>query len=328
VYYYGANSCFDADLITALSSIIDARSADVISDSWGETISSSTGNLPASVIAEYSQLFEQAALEGIEVTFSAGDCGDEDPATSCGTSDTSTQPQADFPSSDPWVTSVGGTAIEIGKYGNVTRTVPWGDDAWLQSGTGWESLGWVYGGGGGTSGPAAGSDFAGFAQPAYQKGVVPASLSETLPTGAKSGHPMRVTPDVSMDADPWTGFLEGYTQTLPDGSTGYAENDIGGTSLASPLFAGLVADGIQARILRHGFQNPTLYLDYALTHGHAFHNVVTPSSAASSPVEILAAYGGVPAIAVQLGDDQALVGTPGYSDAGGVGTPGGIYPGF
>ena len=34
----------------------------------------------------------------------------------------------------------------------------------------------------------------------------------------------------------------GFTQTLPDGSTGYAEAGYGGTSVSSPLFAGVQAD--------------------------------------------------------------------------------------
>jgi subtilase family serine protease len=328
VYYYGANSCADSDLLAAFTSIVDNHSADVVTDSWGEVISSSTGDLPSSVIDEYTQLFEQAALEGIEISFSAGDCGAEVPSTSCGADDTSTQPQADFPDSDPWVTSVGGTAVEIGQNNKVENVVPWGDDAWLLENGSWASYGWIYGGGGGTSGPALGGDFTGFAQPSYQRGVVPTSLSETLPTGQKTTTPMRVTPDVSMDADPFTGFLIGYTQTLPDGSTGYAESDIGGTSLASPLFAGLVADGLQSHLLRKGFQNPALYTDYALLHTLQFRNVVSPTSAATAPYQILPAYGGTPPIAVRMGDDQLLIGQPGYSDAGGVGMPLGIYLGL
>ena len=44
-------------------------------------------------------------------------------------------------------------------------------------------------------------------------------------------------PDVALDADPTTGMLIGETQTFPDGVY-YDEYRIGGTSLASPLFAG------------------------------------------------------------------------------------------
>ena len=326
VHYYGANSCEDSDFIVTLAAIIDHHSADIITDSWGEPISSTTGNEPASTIGVYNQLFQRAVAEGIEVSFSAGDCGPENPVTVCGQADTTSQPQADFPDSDPYVTSVGGAAVEIGKYNTVERAVPWGDDLWFLNGTSWESIsalgyephGWEYGGGGGTSGPATGDTFAGFPQPWYQRGVVPLSLARTLPTGQVSATPMRTTPDVSMDADPYTGMLIGETQTLPDGSTGYAEYDIGGTSLASPLFAGLLADSIQSGTTGRGFVNPTLYADAFLRV--LFQPVVTPS-AATAPYTILAPYQGQPPLAVELGDDLALIGTPGYSEAGGVGMP-------
>jgi len=332
VHYYGANSCYDSDFLATLASIIDTHSADIITNSWGEVISSSTGNEPASTIAVYTELFQQAVAEGIEVSFSAGDCSDENPVTVCGTDDTSTQPQADFPDSDPYVTSVGGTAVEIGRNNTTERVVPWGDDGWLLENGAWESLsalgylphGWIYGGGGGTSGPATPDTFPGFTQPWYQKGIVPVSLAETLPTGARSPVPMRTTPDVSMDADPFTGFLVGQTQTLPNGTTGYAESDWGGTSLASPLFAGLVADAEQSGTLPPGFVNPALYQDYASGPG-VFRSVITPSAFAA-PYTILPAYEGQPPLATELGDDLDLVGTPGYNEAGGVGTPYSVFP--
>jgi subtilase family serine protease len=327
VHYYGANSCFDTDFIATLTSIIDTHSADIITNSWGEPISSTTGNLPPATISEYNALFEQAVAEGIEVSFSTGDCGAEVPSTGCGQTDTTSQPQADFPDSDPYVTAVGGTSVEIGKHNDVERTVPWGDDAWaLESGS-WQSVGWIYGGGGGTSGPSTDGAFPGFPQPWYQKGIVPTKLAESLLTGQQAAKPMRVVPDVSMDGDPFTGFLIGYTQELPDGTTGYAEVDYGGTSLASPLFAALVADGEQSHQLPRGFVNPILYRDDSFLGAVWFRPVITPSAAAA-PYDILPAYQGSPAIAVRLGDDQLLTGAPRYSDAGGVGMPRGIFPGL
>ncbi len=61
-----------------------------------------------------------------------------------------------------------------------------------------------------------------------------------------------------MDADPTTGMLIGETQTFPQ-SVHYGEYRIGGTSLASPLFAGMTALLIQHAGSRLGLLNPALY---------------------------------------------------------------------
>ena len=62
---------------------------------------------------------------------------------------------------------------------------------------------------------------------------------------------MRVEPDISMDADPATGMLVGETQTFPNGVY-YDQYRIGGTSLASPLFAGLSPSPTRRRDVRSG----------------------------------------------------------------------------
>jgi hypothetical protein len=74
---------------------------------------------------------------------------------------------------------------------------------------------------------------------------------------------MRVEPDISMDADPSTGFLIGLHQTFSNGKAMYSQTRYGGTSLASPLLAGTVADADQAAIgaggAAVGFINPAIY---------------------------------------------------------------------
>jgi subtilase family serine protease len=114
IHYYGSNSCNDPDFLKVFDTIVDQRSADIVSDSWGGVIYSTTGNESPSAIAEYTHTFQQGAIEGISFQFSSGDCGAEDPSTGCGQNDTSTTPQADFPTSDGWATSVGGTSVAIG----------------------------------------------------------------------------------------------------------------------------------------------------------------------------------------------------------------------
>jgi subtilase family serine protease len=314
IHYYGANSCNDPDFLADFTSIVDHHSADLVSDSWGGVIYASTGNEDPSVLAEYTRIFQQGATEGIGFSFSAGDCGAEDPATACGATDTSTVPQADFPTSDPYATSVGGTSLAIGKNDQAEWNTVWGTDAWLLSGKSWESAGWQYGGGGGTS--------AYFAQPGYQKGIVPAKLAETLPDGISTGSAMRVAPDVSMDADPTTGFLFGMTQALPNGGTGYAESDIGGTSLACPLFVGLQADAMQLQGGRAiGFANPAIYH----SAGSAAFTDVTATGPGATALNTLPAYGGNPAVLFNFGDDGLLKATKGYDAATGVGTPSPAY---
>ena len=319
VLYYGADSCQDSDLLAALSDLITNHRAQIISDSWGGPLHSTSGSEPASTVAEYDHLFQLAAVEGITVNFSAGDCGDNSPASSCGGAggEGSSSAQTTFPASDPWVTAVGGTSAAIDAGGRLAWSTSWGTRAWLLSGAQWESGGWLFGGGGGTS--------ADFAQPSYQaSGGVPSSLADTLLTGATASSPRRVVPDISLDADPFTGLLVGETQPLPDGKTGYAEAAIGGTSLASPLLTGLEADAISVRGgVSLGFVNPTLYCGCMADDPDSIRDVTdTPSNAPRPIAEVFPAFQGQAAAVAGLGQDGALHADAGYDDATGLGTPG------
>ena len=109
---------------------------------------------------------------------------------------------------------------------------------------------------------------------------MPPGLAAALIGGKPAAQPMRVVPDVAMDADPMTGFMTGATQKLPSGAIGYAESTIGGTSLATPLFAGLMADAEQAAGHPFGFLNPALY---DMARSSAFHDVSKTSLGADTP---------------------------------------------
>ena len=61
-----------------------------------------------------------------------------------------------------------------------------------------------------------------------------------------------------MPGDPNTGFRVGQTQEFPDG-TYYDEYRIGGTSLSSPLLAGMQAVASQKQHHAVGFANPSYY---------------------------------------------------------------------
>ena len=344
ILYYGTDSCQDSDLLGAFTDIIGHHLADVITASWGGPIHSSGGDMPADVIAQYDRLFQIAALEGITVDFSSGDCGENAPTTTCGGAQGigSSEPQTTYPASDPWVTAVGGTSLEIGRDGEIEGQSAWGTRAWrlagnagnaAKTGSGagnspgpqWQALGWVFGGGGGAS--------ADFAQPWYQVGPVPVALSGTLLTGQPAATPRRTVPDLALDADPFTGMLVGQTVQATDSSgkpaTVYKEASVGGTSLASPLLAGLEADAIEA----HGggdlgFVNPSLY---GQAHTALLRDVtgitVNVDALGSPPVgQIYPPIPGKPAVLASLGDDGPLLATPGYDTATGLGSPGDDFP--
>ena len=93
-------------------------------------------------------------MQGISFMFSSGDNGDEVANTGI--------KQADYPTSDPYVTSVGGTSDAIGADGQFEFQTGWGTLKYSLSadGTSWAPVGFLYGAGGGES--------ALFDQPGYQ----------------------------------------------------------------------------------------------------------------------------------------------------------------
>ena len=158
-----------------------------------------------------------------------------------------------------------------------------------------------------------------FPQPWYQQGKVPTSVSEYF-----GSTPMRAVPDISANGDPNTGFEVGETQTFPDG-TYWDQYRIGGTSLSSPLIAGMVAVADQFTHKSLGFINP---LYYKLLDTPALHDIVAPSSPQAqvrtnyaNSVDASAGYTyELRTIDVQ---QTTLHDTPGYDDETGVGTPNG-----
>ncbi|WP_370105127.1 protease pro-enzyme activation domain-containing protein [Streptacidiphilus sp. BW17] len=319
VVYVGANSCNDNDLIAALSNIVDNHLADVVSNSWSEIMhTTDQGDMTQATIQAYEQVFEQGAIEGMGFDFSAGDCGDQSPtaaATGVNCQTDTPRAQVGFPSSDPWVTDVGGTALGLasksGKYGFETSMGTL-RSALSADGTSWTPLpgAFYFGGGGGTS-----EDFA---QPWYQRGTVPNSLSHTLMTGAHSATAQRVTPDVAMNGDLYTSVLVGMTS----GGT-YSEGGYGGTSVSAPEFSAVQADAIQAQGGAIGFANPEIY---ARSSMGLFRDVVNRAAAEhkaplSNVVDFGMIGGSLKVRLVAFGEDTSLQATRGYDDATGVGSP-------
>ncbi|HSP39614.1 MAG TPA: S53 family peptidase, partial [Frankiaceae bacterium] len=293
VRYYGAASCLDADLFTAMARTIDENKVDVVSNSYGgPDTAASPGGL---VVGD--QLYKQAAMQGISCLFSSGDSGDE--AATTGTR------QTDAPASDPNVTAVGGTSTAIAASGGVTFQSGWGTRSATLSPNGkyWSAPVYLYGAGGG--------DSAVFRRPGYQNGVVPAS------EGAG-----RAVPDVALDADPNTGMLIGETQTFGK-SVGYGEYRLGGTSLASPLMSGMVALAAQ-RTGRLGFLNPAVYASVKAGKGQftdvrAVH--VGDGQVRPDYVDPVSGRGQITYSVRTFGQNASLSLRTGWDETTGVGTP-------
>ena len=294
IRYYASASCFDDDFLTTLARVVDDNKAKVVSNSWGDT----EANESSANIAAYEQVFIQGALQGISFMFSSGDNGDELQNTAI--------KQADYPASDPYITSVGGTSTEIDRTGAIANQTGWGTVKYNLSADGksWVLQGFTSGAGGGFS--------ALFNRPDYQNGKVPVSAP-----------PGRAVPDVAMDADPNTGMLIGHTQTFPD-SVHYGEYRIGGTSLASPLMAGYTAIALQKNKSRgFGLMNPVLYnakslftdvkpiADLGVVRAD-YANALNPSAGILYSVRL-------------FGRDSSLAVAPGWDPVTGLGVPKGKF---
>jgi subtilase family serine protease len=321
VVYVGAASCTDQDLGDALALVVDHHLASIVSASWGEP-TDFAGEIPV-----YNEIFQAGAAEGIGFFFSSGDSGYESPAED----PNSDAQQVDFPTSSPYVTSVGGTSLAIGRLGNYKFETSWGTllDPLAASHRSWRPTppGRWPAGYDGSSGGGVSYDFT---QPSYQKGVVPESLATALPNGSTSPTPMRVVPDVSALADPSTGMLVGQTVLQPDGTTyAFSLTRSGGTSVSVQVFAGIEADAQQAAGHPLGFANPAIYRRYGT---RAFHDVTDHPSGNRHLAEVRDNYtdpanqtGPLLVYLRTLGIDgegsAALPAVKGYDDATGVGSP-------
>jgi subtilase family serine protease len=271
VLYIGGKNC-TVSLFNADEEVVDGHLANVITNSWTNGPEEEEGETTESREA-FNHVLLMAAGTGVGVQFSAGDEGDNFIVSG-------TQ-QPSFPATSPYATAVGGTSVEIGAQNNRLGEVGWStgvsalctkelanlaEPLCEPSEVGeWEPEApgeYLYGGGGGTSNQ--------YAEPWYQEAVVPQEIAARAGTGELN----RVVPDISMEGDPSTGMLVGETQEFADGVY-YDQYRIGGTSLSSPLFAGLMADADQAAGGSLGFVNPLLYhLDSGGQNSQAFFDVL------------------------------------------------------
>jgi subtilase family serine protease len=209
-------------IINAENYVINHHLGQVISQSFGAT--EETFPSAKSILALRSA-YKNALKHNVTVLGGSGDAGPTNYERNG--KDFYTHRVNSWPSSDPLVTSLGGTQLHLTQSGK--RIAP--DNAWNDTAL----LGQPAASGGGLS--------AVFKRPFYQKSV--ASI-----VGSKRG-----TPDFSMSAAVNGGALV-YTSF---GGFKRGWHIIGGTSEATPLFAGVVAVADQLAGHGLGLLNPKLY---------------------------------------------------------------------
>ena len=348
ILYVGGESCVNAVLFETVQKIVDGDLAQVITDSWGIA----GGELPlgepvsGSEREAFDNVLMMAGTTGIGVQFSAGDEGSNFANLGINV--------PDYPSVSPYATSVGGTTLEVSKGATRTAEFGWstsrsllctrllselelpGCTRWLNTWDPGSPGAYDYGGGGGTAYD--------YAEPEYQVGVVPAALAAR--NSRITGEANRVEPDISVDGDPSTGMKIGQTQAFANGVY-YDEYRLGGTSLSSPLMAGIMAVADQAAGGPLGFINPLLYKlrgeSPALAPG-AFYDVLAAGKRAmvrndylnseSAEAGLLTSVRGIGYEGLEAycsGTEECVVqnvalhATPGFDSMTGVGSPG---PGF
>ena len=211
------------EIVAAENYAIDHHLGDVISQSFGAT--EQTFPSPASIM-KLRSAYVNAAAHHVSVLASSGDTGVSNYHFNGVT--LYTHRVVAWPSSDPLVTSVGGLQLHLNAKGD--ETMP--DNVWNES--------YLFGG----ADAGSGGHSAVFTRPSYQNGV--ASI-----VGLHRG-----TPDVSLSAAVNGGAL---VYMSFGGLPGPGFYIIGGTSEASPQFAGIVAIADQAAGHDLGLLNPRLY---------------------------------------------------------------------
>lgn len=310
--------------------IANQDSADAISTSWGLCEPESSASI---WFGEYLA-FSEMAIQGQSIFSAAGDSGEYDCeflATPPFPSFTTLR-EVDDPSSNPYMTAVGGTSF-FGTYdpgSNLHPTYPAGKEyVWNTfnnclptdftfQGT---NLGLCPFGAGG------GGDSRVWAMPFYQSGPgVISSYSESGgfcqhdPTGAGKG-PCRELPDVSINADPNSGYAL-YCTDVAGGCVGLpGEVDnfslAGGTSCAAPLWAAIAALADSYGHERIGLVNADLYnLDNASGFAQQLHDMTGGGHYTFQGVSYVTNRNGA-----NSGPELGFPETSAYDMATGVGTP-------
>ncbi len=303
-------------LFEAVNLAVARGLGNVVSNSW----STLEGFISPAATATMERILKQAAAKGIDVNFSSGDAGDEILRAGFQT--------VDYPASSPNATGIGGTSLFLNPDNTMRFQTGWGnnltrvaDRVRLGSPPVVPPLHLDFQGG------AGGGSSLMFAKPAFQ--------------GALAGSTRQV-PDISMVADPFTGVEIIQTLDLGAGPQLFVEV-VGGTSVACPVFSGVMAVASQKAGHGLGQAAPLLY-----ELGSGITDVVAMSSPDDVTGTIDGTFVGADALAAPLGNttsfvsalynspfstrwfvitfgtDSSLVTAPGWDNVTGVGTPNGL----
>ncbi|HXP67213.1 MAG TPA: S53 family peptidase [Steroidobacteraceae bacterium] len=275
----------DQGFVDAFAAAIDSNQADTISTSWGEweyltgsadiadgpVINPVTRRHTTSMQAE-DDLFIQAALQGQSMYAASGDCGALDAYEIFTPPDFSNVLAIDDPGSQRFMTSAGGTTLPgKQKFGgglnvNIAQEQAWGWDYLIPicAAQGFDpvSCGIFPGGGGGgvsvlTQRPFYQAGIAGMRNSVKNQSLLDLTQNPPVDLADLPGNfAGRNVPDISLNADPDTGYILPYTSD----QTGFSVEEFGGgTSFVAPQLNGITALYAQALGHRVGLLNVPLY---------------------------------------------------------------------
>jgi len=241
--------------IDEYSQIVNNDTDQIVTSSWGFCEQDEELYEPGAQEAE-NYIFEQAAAQGQTVLNAAGDTGDD----TCNEIRSVPPPadqnplSLDDPASQPYVVSVGGTTLQDADPADFDETV-WNDGAnWGGGGGGisqswampsWQADSLVPGIGAAEPGGADWDSANDVESNAASLGISdknwPTGFCQGTVSGATSSTPCRVTPDVSAEADEFTGAITIYSASFASSFTPSGWITIGGTSSATPIWAAMLA---------------------------------------------------------------------------------------
>ncbi|RII87879.1 peptidase, partial [Clavibacter michiganensis] len=285
VSYWGADDCTSTSLYTR---ILDAAEdgPDVISLSFGAMEGLDTADDRELL----NRVLVEAAARDVSVFASTGNDGDYS-----GVGDHGGNATVASPASSPYVTAVGATSTGLAEDGSIAVEAGWETETRFARNGALIPPGFAFGAGGGQS--------AEYARPTWQ-----ADRLAVAGTG-------RLLPDVASLGDPETGFI---TYGPHKGRTEYAAH--GGTSLATPMVASMVAISKAVTGRRFGLASPWLY---ALMGTSALRDVQPASAATWSPRGPSAGALWPETLFMWDTGRQGLRSAPGWDDVTGAGVPAG-----